>query len=250
MEAFFGAPPLDDPFRLFGGAHFAILTVLLVGGLVLYLLRGRIRRWRHEAHARRLFGLSLIAAQAAYGLNNAANGMASLQRDLPLSLCGASMVLTGVLLMGRSERLFRILYFWGVAGVVQALITPNLGPYGPSHFRFYQFAYGHIGVILGLLYMVFVHRMRPRYRDIYRSLGVLLGFTGVVLVVNVAIGANYLYLLRPPAGRSALDMFPAFPLNVPVLLVLSWALFHLCWLPFARAGKARPQAVVEKEQTG
>lgn len=232
LNNFFGKPPANAPFILFGKAHLMALVALPLISFLIYYTKDQIRTHDNERTIRYTAGIFIIFVQISYGLNNMYNGIATIKKDLPLSLCGAAMVLTGVLLLTKSYRLFEVLYFWSIVGVIQALITPNLGPYGPTHFRFYQFMIGHIGVFVLTIYMIVVHGFRPRYRSIYKSLGWLIVFTFAVLLFNYWTGANYLYLLKPPANPSLLDYFPEFPMNVLVLIGIAFALFHLAYLPF------------------
>ncbi|KAB3533464.1 TIGR02206 family membrane protein [Alkaliphilus pronyensis] len=247
MHSFFGPAPIDKPFVLFGQAHLIMLIVMFTLIFLIYLLRHTLRAFKYEKNLRWILGFTLIFTQMAYGLNNAYNGIGSIQKDLPLSLCGASMILVGILLINMNKGLFEILYFWGIVGVIQALITPNLGPYGPTHFRFYQFAVGHIGIIVSIIYLVFVHKFKPNHRSIYKSLLALLIFTAFVLVFNVMFDANYLFLLKSPENKSALDLFPKFPWNTLVLFILSWCLFYLAYLPFVFTGKKEKSATVTNE---
>mgnify|MGYP006301351083 CR=1 FL=1 len=154
------------------------------------------------------------------------------------------MILSGILMFTYNEKLFSVLYFWAIAGVSQALITPNLGNYGPYHFRFYQFTFGHIGVILVIFFILWVKEFKISYKDIYISLKYLCYFSFGVLVFNFITGANYLYLMEPPAVGSLLDLFPKFPWNLPVIFIIALVYFHIAYFPFVL------QSVIKKIGNG
>ena len=57
--------------------------------------------------------------------------------------------------------------------------------------------------------MIFVHGMRPNFRSMVRSYVSLLALTAFAYWVNQLLpGANYLYMARPEAAPSVLDILP------------------------------------------
>ena len=232
MKTFFGKPQMNYLFELWSTDHLLIVAILMIGSLLIYLFRDSLKKYADHKIFRLVIGTLMILLQMSYGINNRYNGIGSIQKDLPLSLCGAAMILSGILMYTYNKKLFSVLYFWSITGVSQALITPNLGHYGPYHFRFYQFTFGHLGVIWVMLFMIWVKAFRVDYEDIYKSLKWLCYFSTGVLGFNILTGANYLYLMEPPAIESLLDIFPKFPWNLPVLLVLALVFFHMAYFPF------------------
>jgi hypothetical integral membrane protein (TIGR02206 family) len=232
MENFFGKANTEYVFKLWSFDHWLIIIIFLGSVLSIYLFKDSLKKVADNKKIRFTIGSIMILLQMSYGMNNIYNGIGSIEKDLPLSLCGAAMILSGILMFTYNKQLFSILYFWSIAGVSQALITPNLGHYGPYHFRFYQFTFGHIGVIWVILFILWVKEFKINYKDIFRSLRYLCYFSVVVLAFNLITGANYLYLMKPPAIGSLLDLFPRFPWNLPVILVIALVYFYIAYLPF------------------
>lgn len=232
MKNFFGKPSSSYQFKLLGISHLMIIFIFVIGCILILSFREELKKNMNHLWFRGLIGSIMIFLQISYGLNNYYNGIGSIQKDLPLSLCGAAMILSGILMYTYNEKLFSILYFWAVAGVSQALLTPNLGAYGPYHFRYYQFLFGHVGILWIILFMIKIKGYKIEYKDIFRSLSMLIIFSTAVLAFNFAFDANYLYLIKPPAVASMLDLFPEFPMNLPILTMLAFIYFHIAYLPF------------------
>jgi len=144
----------------------------------------------------------------------------------------------------KDERFFA--YFWLLSGSVFALLTPTpLTFTGPTRFRYYQFWTEHTMGYIAIFYMIFVHRMRPTIRSAVRSFVALLIFAFIAYGVNTMLpGANYLYLARPEAAPSVLDILPPnFALRTGIIALVITAMFVLAYLPwYLKDKKARQPA--------
>lgn len=229
---FWGLPDESYNFKLYGSLHLSMIAIIPVILIALYFARNKIRSFKYESPIRHFFGVVMIMTQMAYGMNNSYNGIGSIEKDLPLSLCGAAMILVGILLISKREGLLQVIYFWGFAGVLQAVLMPDLGHYGPANFRFYQFWVGHIGVIVFISYMIFVHGMRPYHRSIFKSFKWLILLAAFVTAFNLMFDANYMFLMEFPEITSFLNFLPDFPLNIPIFMVLAVAFFYIVYTPF------------------
>ena len=132
------------------------------------------------------------------------------------------------------------MYFWLFSGTVFALLTPTVLTYtGPTRFRYYQFWLEHTLGYVSVFYMIFVHRMRPTVRSAFKSMAALIVMAVVAYQVNRMIpGANYLYMARPEAAPSVLDILPAnFALRLTIMAAVISAMFALSYLPWYRKDK-------------
>ncbi|KAA3662494.1 MAG: hypothetical protein DWQ04_13345, partial [Chloroflexi bacterium] len=59
------------------------------------------------------------------------------------------------------------------------------------------------------------------------------GYMAFVGVVNWLLGSNYLFIARKPDTASLLDVLPAWPCYIPVLLLLAVLFLGIAYLPFA-----------------
>jgi hypothetical integral membrane protein (TIGR02206 family) len=227
----------EPEFSLFSLAH--ILPILLLLAALVWMHRNRdsLRKSPHELHFRYILGFALIICDMSYYWRLAAcpwlsNGPSE---HLPIGVCAWSVIFCSFMVIGKSQRLFDIVYFWLLSGSLFALLTPTPLTYcGPTRYRYYQFWLEHTLGYIAVFYMIFVHHMRPTFRSLIRSYCVLLGLAIVAAWVNSMIpGANYLYMARPESAPSVLDILPPnYALRVSIIIAVITAMFGLAYLPW------------------
>ena len=161
-----------EEFANFTLAHF--LPILILVGVILLIrhFRGALRRSKHEEKLRYLLAFMLIISEMSYYWRLIA--IPSLGPNpvdhLPITVCGWAVVFCSYMVIGKSQTLFDISYFWLFAGSIFALITPTVITYtGPSRFRYYQFWLEHTLGYVAIFYMIFVHGMRPTIKSAAKS---------------------------------------------------------------------------------
>ena len=167
-------------------------------------------------------------------------GMPSLHPNpvdhLPIAVCGWVAIFGSYMLIGKSQTLFDISYFWLFAGSIFALITPAVITYtGPTRFRYYQFWAEHTLGYIAIFYMIYVHKMRPPFKSMAKSYGALMVLTAIAYYANQLIGpgANYLYMAKPESTPSILDILPPnFALRFLIMLIAITSLFFVAYLPW------------------
>jgi hypothetical integral membrane protein (TIGR02206 family) len=135
------------------------------------------------------------------------------------------------MLITKRRFVFEVVYFFGLAGALQALITPELF-YTFPHFRFLHFFIAHFAIILSILYMVWVEGASITLRSVFKSFIVLNLFALIALFTNIATGANYMFLARKPQNPSILDFLGPYPWYILSLEVIAFVMFLLLYLPF------------------
>jgi hypothetical integral membrane protein (TIGR02206 family) len=157
----------------------------------------------------------------------------SVQTMLPFHLCSLMAYVTAYMLIAFDYRAYEFMYFAGIAGRSQALLTPPLGQYGFPHFLFWQTYIWHGLIVLGAIYMTFVEGYRP----VLSSLGkVIIGLNLLLIIVGIAnwfLGSNYLFLAYKPEEPSALDLLGSWPSYILQMEMVGPLLFGLLYLPFA-----------------
>ncbi|MBP2002422.1 putative integral membrane protein (TIGR02206 family) [Paenibacillus shirakamiensis] len=232
MQSFFERAP-SDSFMAFSTSHLFMLGILLAGAILLYLNR----QWlgassRRRALAKYAFAGVLILCEVSLNVWSIEQGTYSLKETLPLELCSISLYMCVFMLLLRSYRIFQIVYFTGIGGALQALLTPALD-YPFPHYRFLEFFIAHMVIILCILYMVWVEHMRPTLR----SLGLTMIFLNILLVfisiVNYYTGGNYMFLAHKPLTASLMDVLGPYPWYILSLEGVALVLFFILYLPFA-----------------
>lgn len=233
---FFGAGT-EVEFSLFTPAHFA--PILLMLGLIFLLRRSadKLRGSSCEERIRYALAFFLIISDMAYYWRLV--GMPSLQpgpvENLPIGVCGWAAIFCSFMLIGKNQTLFDISYFWLLSGSLFALLTPTPLTYtGPTRFRYYQFWTEHTMGYVAIFYMIFVHKMRPTVRSAVKSYIALVIMAVIAYWVNTMIpGANYLYMARPEAAPSVLDILPPnFVLRLIIMAAVITAMYGLAYLPW------------------
>ncbi len=223
----------------YGPAHVAALVVIAVAAVVAVgVVRARPRAVRRVCRA--LAGLMIvnILFEQCYML---ATGRWSLAESLPLHLCDLSVfaAIAALVLATRASvlahappALFDVVYYWGLAGATQALLTPSVdqGFPGPLFFTYFT---AHGSIIIAVLVLMFGLRLRPRRGSAVR---VWLLTHVVALAVGACdwlVGANYMYLAGPAEAASVLDYLGAWPwpflLNLDLLVGVC---IMLCYAPW------------------
>ncbi len=237
LEYFFGIGAQPE-FANFTLAHFMPVLLLLAVIFTVYRFRDGLRRCKHEAVFRYILAFALIISEMSYYWRLV--GMPSLGPNpvdnLPISVCGWAVIFCSYMVIGKSQTLFDISYFWLLCGSVFALITPTVITYtGPTRFRYYQFWAEHTLGYVAIFYMIFVHKMRPTIWSAVKSYIALVVLAVVAYFANNLIGpgANYLFMARPESTPSVLDILPPnFVLRLVIMAAVITALYGVAYLPW------------------
>lgn len=208
--------------------HIATLVALaLITGALIVAARRRPGPWL------RVFALVLVAAEVSWWFNLAAGGGSPGQRAqaLPLQLCDVAVFVTAAALWTRWPTLVELAYFWGLAGTIQGLITPDLPNHFPD-FWFFQYYVVHGGIVAAALVMVVGLRIYPRRWAVLRVAAITVAYAAVLGLINAATGADYMYLRAKPSSASLLDVLGPWPWYVLTGTAIAFALFAVLDSPF------------------
>lgn len=227
----------EPEFALFTVAHFAPILLMILTIYLLHRFQEQIRNSKHEETLRFALAFALIIADMSYYWRLV--GCPWLEpgpvENLPIGVCAWSVIFSSFMLAGKKQSLFDIVYFWLFSGSLFALLTPTPLTYtGPTRYRYYQFWAEHTLGYIAIFYMIFIHKMRPTFRSIIRSYIALVILAFIAYQVNVMIpGANYLYMARPEAAPSILDILPPnFALRITIMVAAITVMFGLAYLPW------------------
>ena len=226
-------------FSNFTFPHFA--PILIAVGIIaaLYFFRKPLQGCKHEKLWRYCIAFALIISEMSYYWRLIA--LPDLLDPnpidhLPITVCGWAVVFCSFMLVGKSQTLFDISYFWLFSGSIFALITPTVISYtGPTRFRYYQFWAEHTLGYIAIFYMIFVHNMRPNWLSMVKSYVLLVVLAVIAYFSNQILGpgANYLFMAKPEDTPSILDILPPnFLLRICVMAGAVTMLFFLSYLPW------------------
>jgi hypothetical integral membrane protein (TIGR02206 family) len=213
--------------ELLSAEHLGALAVIAAttGGLVL-LARARPGAWL------RWIAAALVAVELSWWGYVLAGGVpgSELAYSLPLQLCDAAIFVAAVALWTRRQLVVEVTYFWGLAGTVQALLTPDLPQQQFPSYPYFQYYLAHGGVVAAALLLVIGLQIRPRHP--LQIAGLTLLYTALVGVVDVVTGANYMYLRAKPPAATLLDLLGPWPVYIVVAAAIAFALLAALYAPF------------------
>lgn len=227
------------PFVLFGPGHLIALGIILLVNLLLPLLRGKPRAQRFFRYGAAAW---ILLNEIAWHVWNWSIGQWDVRIMLPFHLCSVLVPLTAYMLVTKSYRVYEFAYFLGIGAAMQALLTPDAGPYGFPHFRIFQTLTAHGLIVTSAVYMTVVEGYRPQWKSLWRViLGVNL-YMIPVAGVNALLGSNYLFIAHKPETASLIDMLGPWPWYILGLEAVGLVLCLLLYLPFAiRDWRQRPR---------
>jgi len=160
--------------------------------------------------------------------------------NLPLQLCDAAVWLSILACLTGASLIVEFAYFAGLAGAGMALLTPNLLSPWPTYPAIYFFL-AHGGIVVCMAALVYGGARKFSHVSVWRAFALLLAYAALVGLIDLAYGANFMFLLRKPEAASPLDQMGAWPWYLFVGAAAGLALFWLLWLP-VRAPKLLPAA--------
>jgi hypothetical integral membrane protein (TIGR02206 family) len=215
-----------------GNEHVDAVAVIgiLIAGLV---LAARLRPGPWLNVASRGLALVLVAAELGWWAYLLTGGSAHypLTTALPLQLCDAAIFVGAAALWFRRPVLIEITYFWGLAGTLQALITPDLPDHFPS-FPFIQYYTAHGGIVAAALLLVVGMLSRPRRGAVVQVAAITLGYAALVGAIDALTGTDYLYLRSKPPGPTLFDYLGPWPWYIAAAVAIGIVLFLILDAPF------------------
>lgn len=158
-------------------------------------------------------------------------GNYNIATDLPLYLCSFIALLIPVFTYYRKFWMFEILLFWVIAGTTQGVVTPDI-PEGFPAFDYFRYWVVHSGLLIIIFYAIFVFKMKPKFKSVFKSFFALQLYIVFMIAVNYFLNANYFYLNEKPQSATLLDYFGQWPLYIIVVQLIIIPYFLLIYLPF------------------
>jgi hypothetical integral membrane protein (TIGR02206 family) len=234
---------LQQGFDAFGTAHQGALSLILAVAVALPLASRFLVPGAAQPVAYLLAATLLVQEAVDTWLRIDAQGLSA--ELLPLQLCTLAVYLSVWMLVTRDQRVFELVYFWGLGGTTQALLTPDLGQDVPT-WAFLLFFLGHGLVIVGIFYAMIVFRLRPYLLSLPRVIAITAGVAMVAFAVNLWLDTNFMYLMAKPARLSLLDWFGPWPWYLLGVVGAALLSFVILYAPFAVADLIRRGSVAER----
>ena len=232
MKELFAAEYHGQRFQFLGIPHLTVLGLVLFVNIFLFF-RGKHFSPGARLRVRYVTATLLLANEIGYHLWRISTDTWTIQRMLPLHLCSALVWLSVVMLYTNSKRIYEYVYFLGIAGAAQALLTPEAAQYGFPHYRWCQTFLSHAILVTAPMYMTVVEGFRPDWRSYFRTILATNVYMLFVGLVNWLVGGNYLYIARKPDIPTLLDLLGPWPVYILAMEAIGLTLCLLLYLPFA-----------------
>jgi hypothetical integral membrane protein (TIGR02206 family) len=230
------------------GPYLVLALGGLVGGAVLCVAArrhpGPWRIWAARAIGTVLAVVALVSLSSAISAGDWATAA-----ELPLALCNAAAVVVAVACWWPKPLLVELAWFWGLAGTLQAVITPDLTAPFP-HLEFFEYTVGHVTIVVAAVFFVVGLGIEPRPGAPVRVLGITLGYALVVGLIDAVTDSDYMFLRAPPASWSLLSLLGPWPWYLLSATGVAVVLVTVLNLPFWVARRRRAAARRECEEVG
>ncbi len=204
----------------------------IIGAIVVWIIVPFIGRKFLTTRQQFFVALLLIVLTLGQELTNDllrwSHGVWSVAENLPLHMCGFSLFTTTYALYTKNQTAFELSYFWGLAGAVQAILTPEFATLGPPKLIFLYFL-SHTLIILNVLWLVFIDGMRCRPGSLFNVVLVTNGVAFIMTFVNKILHSNYWFLCSKPETASPfmVGAWPWYFIGVEIFGILILALIYL-----------------------
>lgn len=225
MENWFSAGA--SGFKMFQWEHVLLLVVIFLVSIIMFGYRNRIRKmhiWK------KILITGLVVSESTYHIWAIYNHLWDIHTFLPLQLCSFNILLCVLLLITDNRRLFAFVYLFGLTGAIQGLLTPELFQ-EPWHFRFIQYFLAHAFIVWTALYYAIIRSYTISWQLLFQSFFWLNIYALGVYVVDVAIGANYMFLLEKPSNASLMDYMGPYPWYILSLELVALCLCLFVFIP-------------------
>ena len=101
-----------------------------------------------------------------------------------------------------------------------------------------------MGLLVIIFYAIFVFKMRPTWKSMFKSFLALQVYMLTIFGVNYLLDSNYSYLNQKPSSTSLLDYLGDWPTYLLVVEAFLIPYFLIIYLPFFIAKKLKNNTTI------
>tara|TARA_Y100000758_G_C16027198_1_gene413327 strand:- start:298 stop:1032 length:735 start_codon:yes stop_codon:yes gene_type:complete len=220
-----------NAFGLFGPSHWAAILLFLF--LIIWFPwfgRNHLNS-NQQINVGKALGALIFINYPIWVLLEMVSGSFDLTLHLPFHLCRFANLMMPLVMFKRNPMAFQILYFWGLSGIFQGLVTPDIVQDFP-HFHYFRYFIGHHLMIVALVYAVVVYDLRPSINGLKKAFIGLNIFLGIAFMANIILDANYFWIMEKPPMSSLLDYMGPWPWYILTGELVALAHFGVAYLLF------------------
>ena len=199
--------------------------VLIV--IIFFLLLGKFNNYKSNQVIAKSISLIVFILTITSQIEYIINDKWIIQEHLLLHLCAISQLIASLIfILPKRNFFFEFLFYCGILGGLQAILTPQLNYYDGSLFEYIEYYVTHTIIILLPLFLYFNLNMKlSKYSwfRIFTSLNVLMI---IIMPLNFILESNYMYLNSPPEVDNPL-IIGEWPIYLLFLEIFTITLFYL-----------------------
>jgi hypothetical integral membrane protein (TIGR02206 family) len=226
-------------FHSYGPSHWCVLVLTVT----LPWAMGRAAKGDASGRVGRYLGYALAALLVLINVALLAHGLVRAREDwvelLPMHFCDWLAFIAAFALVLRRQWLYDLTYFWGLAGTVHGLLTPDLQEDFP-HFYFFTFFIPHAGILIAVGFMTFGLGFRPYLKSMVRAFAAIQVYVVCAMFVNWMAGTNFGYLRAKPSTASLMDHLGPWPWYLVAMQGLALVFMLIYYAPWWIRDRVRP----------
>ncbi|WP_343101547.1 TIGR02206 family membrane protein [Romboutsia sp. MSSM.1001216sp_RTP31141st1_G3_RTP31141_220114] len=191
---FFRTSTEQNNFVNFGIIHIILLLTAFFGSLL-------IIKSKKESRLFEVFtGSILLVQQLTLYLWYFVGNYNFIREGLPLFHCRIAILMLAIGLIFKKDFICKMGSYWGMFGSISALIFLGLDPFLFPHITQFSYFIGHILLLWGSVYLLFVKKIGMSKDDFKKILITTNLYHIVIFFVDRTINANYAYMKSSPIG--------------------------------------------------
>ena len=213
-EGFFGYGEKGD-FKYFSFWHFLPIILLVVGIVLTYDYREKIRNSKHEKTFRLILGMVMMFTEMSYFwrllyIGNTDIGESDMMSRLPFQICEWTCIFATLMVLTENKHFFDIdVVVCLTLGILPLVLPAVIQRTGPTYYRYYQFWLEHLLPIYAVFYMMFVKEFKYDVKKIYKPFIFLLVLGSICIFLNYKFPqATYMYLQGDDLGAFLTSLLP------------------------------------------
>ena len=187
----------NNSLAMFDMLHLSTLLVLIVIFLLIRWKKDFFVKPKNDLIFRLTLGFTLLGFESCFHIWVFVTGGYSYHMIPLTGFCAMTNVLTIYALLFNKIKLFDYLIYYALTGSLFALVFIDT-TYGIPHFRYFHYFIVHYGFLLASLYYFITDRIQVNRKNYLTASSILLGYTLIVLVVDLLLEENWFYLFESP----------------------------------------------------
>jgi hypothetical integral membrane protein (TIGR02206 family) len=181
-------------FTTFGFIHLTLLIISLLGIMIILKIK------RESKFFEISIGSILLVQQLTLYLWYFRGKYHFLQEGLPLFHCRIAIIMLIIGLVLKKDFMAKMGSYWGIFGSVSALLFPELDPFSFPHITQISYFIGHILLLWGSIYLLFVKKIGMNKSEFKKVLFITNIYHVLIFILNNRIHSNYGFMSTSPIG--------------------------------------------------